>query len=566
MEKISSKDQKNLKMNNETNVCPHCQESQISKNETEESQTKCVKCKKNFIFIKCHHCSRKIFSQLDKYLDSANIKCPYSDCNKNFNRTQCHFCPNKIRFNTYRNESEIITCTSNDCKKKYIKINCPAEKCRTNIIFENGFVKNETLYKEGMVVKCSCDIKFQKINCFNCHRKLVWKNIFPIESQKIRCPYEDCSKECMKMFCPFCDKMLLWEKSIQMGVRAKCSGDKCNKIFRKVVCPHCYNYNNFSDNAGYSEGKPTICKNELCAKSFSLVKCLHCQRPNAWKGDYIIGQNIVCAYQDCPIKTKFAIISCPHCKMTNRFPKGDFSFGKNMQCNWDNCKKYYTVYLCPGCNKNVTSLDKDNKSNLHKITCPNCKVNFLNMKCIHCKQVILDKGAKYFYGEKLKCPYEDEMFTIVPCIKCNKIISFKDDEYKEGMLINCTDENCAGKFSISYCPKCCQNSTFEEAKTGIPIICQNEECKESYKPGPLSNNVYKSAIKCNFKPGIPFSIQHPSKDFQEKTFYESIPMLENLYISKKEEYNEDLEPVVANLRETIDKIKQEQDDNSIYIY
>jgi hypothetical protein len=58
-------------------LCPNCLKQQIDINLPEESKIKCLDCSKEFIYLKCYHCKKKITMKNLEYIDGTNIQCKY---------------------------------------------------------------------------------------------------------------------------------------------------------------------------------------------------------------------------------------------------------------------------------------------------------------------------------------------------------------------------------------------------------------------------------------------------------------------------------------------------------
>jgi len=73
-------------------LCPNCLKQQIDINLPEESKIKCLDCSKEFIYLKCYHCKKKITMKNLEYIDGTNIQCPFPNCGKYFSKSSCAIC------------------------------------------------------------------------------------------------------------------------------------------------------------------------------------------------------------------------------------------------------------------------------------------------------------------------------------------------------------------------------------------------------------------------------------------------------------------------------------------
>ena len=206
---------------NEELICPTCLSFQsISRGEDILGKCQNPICNEIFMFLKCYHCKKRIYFTKQNFTNGVNIKCPYVECEKWFCKSACGACERILYFPDRYQEGSKVKCPFKDCQEEYSKIICPNEKCGIALTFkipkenlsltplsQNSNVNlsqlNNNTYREGLSVNCkNCNLKFQKINCYHCLRRLVWA--FPnnlIEGQKIICPYENCKKHFNKVDC-----------------------------------------------------------------------------------------------------------------------------------------------------------------------------------------------------------------------------------------------------------------------------------------------------------------------------------------------------------------------------
>ena len=173
-------------------TCPNCLKPQFDLNMAEESKIKCMDCSKDYIYLKCYHCKKKITMKNLEYIDGTNIQCPFPNCAKFFSKSSCAICVKPIFFPDKNQEGSKIKCPFKDCNKEYCKIICPNIDCKAKLFWKDAN------YREGQIITCSairCGKKFQKVNCFHCMRRCVWLDCSYIEGQKIVCPYLECSRQ-----------------------------------------------------------------------------------------------------------------------------------------------------------------------------------------------------------------------------------------------------------------------------------------------------------------------------------------------------------------------------------
>lgn len=139
----------------EKSICPYCSESVkiternnllISNGSNQQQKflsmnefinIYCSKCSKNFTFIICVYCNKKIMMKLHSLskmieyngINDFNIRCPYESCNKIFYFSECVQCRTINKIKKLIKEGDIINCQNENCKFQYISVNCPNKLC-----------------------------------------------------------------------------------------------------------------------------------------------------------------------------------------------------------------------------------------------------------------------------------------------------------------------------------------------------------------------------------------------------------------------------------------------------
>ena len=167
---IFKKDE-NLSVKEKEIICPYCSKTyeQEKNNIIEEfSKLSCKGCFQEFCFILCVYCQRKTYMKSNQKslkfngMNGFNIRCQYKSCDKDFYLTGCGKCKRVQKIQDYIKEGDEIICSYQDCKFKYIQVNCPIEACNEilsqqkpiNNSFPSGFL---SIHKEKIL--------YQKIIC-----------------------------------------------------------------------------------------------------------------------------------------------------------------------------------------------------------------------------------------------------------------------------------------------------------------------------------------------------------------------------------------------------------------
>ena len=453
--------------------CPYCYEDNPEDHMTQsESNLSCKKCKKIFFYIKCFHCSGKIYYKQEISFLNLIIKCPYTKCQKIFSISSCDLCNTKIYFNG----RYPLKCPNKSCNNIFYKKKCPMKECNNMITlnYKNNSQQNNDIYKEGDLLVCNFHepkFYFQEVNCYHCSRSLIW--VFPqrglIGGQKIQCAYSDCKKNFNLLICPKCNKSNFFPngEDNMFGIEIKCIN--CNNEYYNLFCPICLK--NFTVSNDYVEGNIIQCPYGLKKikslieiphedKYFQIVNCIFCKRPNIFldsdKKPYYHGQKVICQYSDC--QKIFCKIPCPFCMKFNLFPKGEFSFGSKITCVFDNCQKSFRIFICPNCN-NYQVETKDILEG-QTIKCMKCQTNFFSIFCPHCRKNIIGKNTKLTFGQSVLCPYKNcqRLFSYLYCCKCKRPLYDKNNAYSDEIAINCPYKDCRTRFINCLCPNCLRNN------------------------------------------------------------------------------------------------------------
>jgi hypothetical protein len=521
--------------------CPVCNEvlENIKNIKDEFIQFKdinCNKCQKNFIFILCQYCNKKIFYNTIKQLplnglNGVNIKCPYTSCGNYFYLTICPKCKYKQKIPKIIKEGELIKCIKN-CGYEYLQVRCPRKDCDDITYFSRP--KNFCNSPNGILYNHKKKVIFQKISCNFCIRPIVYysdeKEINRYyDSMKIVCPYKDCGKIFNRIICSICSEINIIEGGYYfMGHKIKCTS--CKNYFGKILCPQCLKINPLSKN--FFKTGTIVCSFTSCAKKSEIINCIYCRRINVFNNENekpIPGQQIKCAYKDC--EKIFNEVYCPSCEELNPFYEGDFIFGKVYECIYAFCKKKYQFFTCPECKIYSRTTDPEEGK---KYVCNNCKTLLSNWGCPFCKKTIMAQKFNLKYGGMVKCPSCQEKYSFCRCYECKKLIFAKDKNIL-GLSVRCL--SCL-KFSVNViCPGCNTRISFldrnEDMEDGEKIKCENC-CKEFvYQSIPESeNNIYTENLF------ILEGIKGEAINFGKNQVDEKYLSIENLMI-KTNLYNND---------------------------
>ena len=144
--------------------------------------------------------------------------------------------------------------------------------------------------------------------------------------------------------------------------------------------------------------------------------------------------------------------------------------------------------MCPGCNTCLNLQGKYQEGN--KVVCgvKDCKMSFINFRCPHCMQIILDKGVSYKFGQTVVCPYNtcSKKFNYLYCLSCRRGIYFKDNNYQEGQIIKCPYTDCTKNFIFVYCSLCekpvqFNNDVTKAISAGDDVKCVYPSCNQKFK-------------------------------------------------------------------------------------
>ena len=322
--------------------------------------------------ITCYFCIRPIVyiseqKKINRYYDSMEIECPYSDCKKSFNRIICSICSeiNIIEGGYYFMGHKIKCCR---CQNFFGKILCP-ECLKINPLLKFFFQSGEMTCRYA-----SCSKKSYIVNCIHCRKMNVFNNIINnkdkkfIPGQRIKCAYKNCGQFFNEVYCPFCNQLNPFPKGdFVFGKSYKCIFSNCNKAFQYNICPNCRSY---SISLEEQEGHKFKCNN--CKILLSNWGCPFCNKT-------IMNNNSILKYGQ--------MVKCPSCKE-------QYSF-----CNCYECKKLIFSKKC------ILGL---------QVTCKNCDKKSINIVCKNCNTKIsfLDRVGNMEDGEKIKC------------IKCNKEFTY----------------------------------------------------------------------------------------------------------------------------------------------
>ena len=482
----------NIKMSNGFNIITKVSEL------TDFSKLFCKQCEIFFTFISCIYCRKKIFMKsypkdvLYNGINGYNIKCPYKACDKIFYFTKCPKCQLVQKQKRFIQEGNIITCINELCKFQYLQVNCPIKFCTDLMSLEKP--KFFTNFPIGIMLLHKNEIMFQKINCNNCCRPIIYqskkeqKNKY-CEGQKVECPYLDCKQIFNRLICPkCCEEIYINGGWYEMGSKIRCPG--CKTYFGKILCPSCGKMNTCEKN--FFKSGHMKCGFRNCLKENNMINCLYCRKLNILDiNTQISGQVIKCGY----CKNTFNEIFCPFCKKTNPFPLADFAFGKIYKCQYYTCMKKFQFLICPQCHIQSFITEKQEGQ---KLKCEGCQTLFMNWGCPFCKANILDENTQLNLGEKIKCPSKscNKIYSFLRCSACERLIFSKENEILCGKSVKCPYQNCRAYTLITYCTKCGMKTTYTGKKSslneGENVHCEN--CKNDYS-FQKNNSLYEGNLK-----------------------------------------------------------------------
>ena len=508
-------------LNNESIKCPACNKDIESLRNTVEEikDIVCSTCQRNFIFILCKYCNKKIFYNSIKLpingLNGLNIKCPYSSCGKYFYLTICPKCKQKQKIPKIITEGELIKCIENlNCGYEYLQVRCPRKDCFDVNYFAKP--KNFCNSPNGILYNHKKKEIFQKITCNFCIRPIVFYSIENkinryYDSMKIVCPYESCKKIFNRIICPICSEINIIEGGYyMMGHKLKCIG--CSNYFGKIICPKCLK-NNPLKKCFFKTGQ-IMCCYTACAKKSTVVNCIHCRRMNYFDTDNndksnnekkdklpIPGRQIVCGYKDCG--KIFNEVYCPSCNELNPFPEGNFSFGKVYKCLYNFCNKNYQFFVCANCFSYSRTSDSQEG---RKYICNHCNSLLANWECPFCHKTILDKNSSFKLGEMVRCPSCLNEYSFCRCYQCQKLIFSKKQQYILGLAVQC--ESCE-KYSVNVeCIYC---------NTKISLLDRIDDLED------------KEKIKCgNCQKEFEFEKKNSDMIDENDIYYKNLSILENI--------------------------------------
>ena len=482
-----------VKKNENEILCPNCthpinykpinnNENMIIENEINEfGKFTCQNCNLDFSFIVCIFCEKmiymKIFPKPAEYngLNGYNIKCPYESCQKIFYFTSCPKCEKIQKNKQFIKEGDIITCIY--CNIKYIQVHSP-EKYSTDITYieKPRFITN---FPNGIIITKD-EKSFQKINCCYCLRPIKFTllknhiNYYYFECQKVKCPYEDCSKEFNRIICPTCsNENYINDGYYQMGSLITCNC--CKESFGKIICHFCRQMNICKKKFNLGHMK---CGFGNCLKESNIINCIFCRRLNFFDiNENVNGKTIKCGY----CKNIFNEVLCPFCQQINPFPLGDFSFGKAYKCQYMTCMKIFQFLICPKCFC-YTILEEISEG--QKMRCEKCNIIFRNIGCPFCKINIIILNTSFKIGNMIKCPNQNcqKIFSFINCSKCQKLIFSQENENLCGKAVKCPYQGCNSYTINIICPTCKVNIIYTDEEKNWDFrenkICQ--KCKNKF--------------------------------------------------------------------------------------
>ena len=506
--------------------CPTCnKEIESLRNTVDEyfqfKDINCGACQRNFKFVLCKFCNKKIFYNSVKLqmngLNGINIKCPYSSCGKYFYLTICPKCKQKQKIPKIVKEGELIKCIENkNCGYEFLQVRCPNKDCFDINYFARP--KNFCNSPNGILYNHKKKEIFQKITCNFCIRPIVYyseenKINRYHDSMKIYCPYESCKKIFNRIICPICSEVNIIEGGYYfMGHKLKCSG--CSNYFGKILCPKCLK-NNPLKNFFFKTGQ-IMCSYTACAKKSTIVNCIHCRRMNVFDNDNdnngesidekkskfpILGQQIICGYKDCG--EKFNEVYCPSCNELNPFPKGNFSFGKVYTCLYAFCNKNYQFFVCANC---FTYSRTSDSQEGRKYICNHCNTLLANWQCPFCFKTIMDKNSSFKFGDMVKCPACSSEYSFFRCYECQRLIFSEKNQYILGISTKC--KTCE-RYSVNVvCPFC-------DIKISLMDRLDDLEDKEIIKCG-------------NCKKDFEFKKKNSDMINEDEIYYKNLSVLSNI--------------------------------------
>ena len=436
--------------------------------------------------INCYYCLRPIVfssdkNHLNKYIESQQVECPYSDCKQIFNRIICLSCNNKIYIDDgFYDMGSLIECNNDKCKDQFGKIFCPHCK-RVNTCKKK--------FKLGLI-QCgfeNCQQKSNMVNCIFCKKLNIFNLNININGKMIKCGY--CKKKFNVVLCPSCKKINPFPLAdFAFGKIYKCQYLSCMKNFQFIICPKCLNYS-FGDessegqkmkcgkcqirfinfgcpfckssiiiyNSSFIIGKMVRCPNEKCRKIYSFINCSKCQKLIfSQENENLIGKFVVCPYQSCNSST--VSIICPLCKTNIQYPniKKGIAEGQDIKC--EKCKKIYKFHNNNEfCSSEIIYL-KEYEGNKIDYGVGEVDDNYLSIAelfsgfCENKNISILQRFSTFSNLNKQVC-FEDKKITFKDCIICHNSIR-ESVFYPCGH--RCTCYNCAViAFAVTKkCPKC----------------------------------------------------------------------------------------------------------------
>ena len=347
--------------------------------------------------ISCFYCYRPIdfitkeANNINRYFDSMQTKCPYTDCGKCFNRIICSICS---AINIFKKGTFImghkIKCFK--CHKYFSKILCP--RCSKINPLEKHFFK----YGEFECRFKSCSKITSMANCVHCLRlnyfNLINKTSL-IAGQTIICGYPDCKKEFSTVVCPSCHEINPFPNGgVILGKLYKCKYSAiCNKYFQILVCPQCWSYSRSFEEI---EGKKYNCNK--CNKLIINFGCPFCNVSiMGIDTSFIHGQLIKCPSPEC--SKKFSFCRCFECKRLIYSEENKSIVGKSVFCNY--CKNNSVNIICTHCRAKISFSNRmDDLTFGERVNCPNCNTDFEYEK--------LQKNDK---GELIDLDLDENVYT-----------------------------------------------------------------------------------------------------------------------------------------------------------
>jgi hypothetical protein len=204
----------------------------------------------------------------------------------------------------------------------------------------------------------------------------------------------------------------------------------------------------------------------------------------------------------------------------NIFPQGDYFFGKNYECIYQECKMNFSNFICPGCFNSLNLKGKYLEGN--RVICGtlDCKKSFLNYKCPFCNQIIMDENAEYKFGQTIVCPYRNcrNKFNYLYCVHCRRGIYFKENNYVEGQIITCPFSDCKKTQNFIYCAHCSKGIQYNNGTSNLnknECECVYPDCKKKFFVKNIHLQVYSNGKSFDFKQGTGFRFVQPTVDHVE---------------------------------------------------